>query len=269
MLDTGTCFLRFYAELNDFLPPERRRVCFPQVFQRHASIKDLIESLGVPHPEIDLILVDGVSVDFAYRVRDDDRISVYPMFEAFDIQAVSRVRPEPLRVSRFVLDGHLGKLARHLRLLGFDTLYRNDYADAELARVAGAERRILLTRDRALLKRAVVTHGLFVRAADPRRQIEEVLDRLDLYRAIQPFQRCVRCNGRLAAVARHQVWDRLPPRTRLYVEAFWACGACGQIYWEGSHFPALRRFVESLQGRTDSAISPAGSPEMPSTGASR
>jgi uncharacterized protein with PIN domain len=180
------------------------------------------------------------------------------MFEAFDIQAVSRVRPEPLRVSRFVLDVHLGKLARRLRLLGFDALYRNDYADAELARVAGVERRILLTRDRALLKRAMVTHGLFVRATDPRRQIEEVLDRLDLYRAIQPFQRCVRCNGRLAAVTRRQVWDRLPPRTRLYVEAFWACGTCGQLYWEGSHFPALRRFVESLQARAAGATPPAG-----------
>ncbi len=257
MLDTGMCFLRFYEELNDFLPPERRQVCFPHAFQRHSSIKDLIEALGVPHPEIDLILVDGVSVDFAYRVREGDRISVYPMFEAFDIQAVSRVRPRPLRVSRFVLDVHLGKLARYLRLLGFDTLYRNDYADAELARVAGAERRILLTRDRALLKRAVVTHGLFVRATDPRRQIEEVLDRLDLYRAIQPFQRCVRCNGLLAAVARHQVWDRLPPQTRLYVDIFWECGACGQLYWEGSHFPALRGFIENLQARASVVIQPA------------
>ncbi len=268
-MDTGTCFLRFYAELNDFLPPERRQRGFPHSFQRHASIKDLIESLGVPHPEIDLILVDGVSVDFAYRVRDGDRISVYPVFEAFDIQAVSRVRPEPLRVSRFVLDGHLGKLARHLRLLGFDTLYRNDYADAELARVAGAERRILLTRDRALLKRSVVTHGLFVRATDPRRQIEEVLDRLDLYRAIQPFQRCVRCNGRLAAAPREQVWDRLPPRTRLFVDTFWACGACGQLYWEGSHFPALRRFVESLRARAGQASSPAGRLPEPPTGTNR
>ncbi|MDZ7621952.1 MAG: Mut7-C RNAse domain-containing protein, partial [Candidatus Competibacteraceae bacterium] len=136
----------------------------------------------------------------------------------------------------------------------------------ELARVASAERRILLTRDRALLKRAVVTHGLFVRATDPRRQIEEVLDRLDLYRAIRPFQRCVGCNGRLAAVTREQVWDRLPPRTRLYVEAFWACGTCGQLYWEGSHFPALRQFVESLQARADGAIPPVGLPgASPST----
>jgi len=121
------CSIRFYEELNDFLPLERRKVDFSHEFQRRASIKDLIEALGVPHTEVDLILVNGASVDFSYIVRDGDRISVYPMFEAFDIQTVSRVRPQPLRVIRFVLDVHLGKLARYLRLLGFDTLYRNDY----------------------------------------------------------------------------------------------------------------------------------------------
>jgi hypothetical protein len=254
----STCSIRCYEELNDFLPPERRKVGFTHHFQGRTSVKDLIEALGIPHTEIDLILVNGASVDFSYLVRDGDRISVYPLFEAFDIQPVSRVRPRPLRVSRFVLDVHLGKLARYLRLLGFDTLYRNDYDDAELARLAGAERRILLTRDRALLKRAVVTHGLFVRATDPRRQIEEVLDRLDLHRAIQPFRRCVRCNGLLAAVSRHQVWERLPPKTRLYVDAFWECGQCGHLYWEGSHLPALRRFVEELQARAGGAIPAAG-----------
>jgi len=203
----------------------------------------------VPHTEVDLILVNGASVDFSYIVRDGDRISVYPMFEAFDIQTVSRVRPQPLRVIRFVLDVHLGKLARYLRLLGFDTLYRNDYDDAELARLASAEQRILLTRDRDLLKRALVTHGFFVRATDPRRQIEEVLDRLDLYRAIQPFLRCSRCNGLLAAASKHQVWERLAPKIRLYIEAFWTCGQCGQVYWEGSHLPHIRRFIEALHAR--------------------
>ena len=245
----STCSIRFYEELNDFLPPERRKVRFDHEFQRRASIKDLIEALGIPHTEIDLILVNDDSVDFSYIVRDGDRISVYPMFEAFDIQAASRVRPRPLRVIQFVLDVHLGKLARYLRLLGFDTLYRNDYDDAELARLASAEQRILLTRDRDLLKRAVVTHGFFVRATDPRRQIEEVLDRLDLYRTIQPFQRCARCNGLLTAVSRRQVWERLPPQTRRYVEAFWECGQCSQLYWEGSHMPSIRRFIENLRAR--------------------
>ena len=252
------CSIRFYEELNDFLPLERRKVCFSHDFQRRASIKDMIEALGVPHTEVDLILVNGESVDFSYIVQDGDRISVYPMFESFDIQPLVRVRLRPLRTSRFVLDVHLGKLARYLRLLGFDTLYHNDYDDAELARLASVEQRILLTRDRDLLKRAMVTHGFFVRAIDPRRQIEEVLDRLDLYHAIRPFLRCTRCNGLLAATSKRHVWERLAPKTRLYVEAFWTCGQCGQVYWEGSHLPHIRRFIEALQARAGSAMSFAG-----------
>lgn len=153
------CSIRFYEELNDFLPPERRKVCFNHDFQRRASIKDVIEALGVPHTEIELLLVNGDSVDFSYIVQHGDRISVYPLFESFDVQPLIRVRLRPLRTTRFVLDVHLGKLARYLRLLGFDTLYRNDYDDAELASLASAEQRILLTRDRDLLKRAMVTHG--------------------------------------------------------------------------------------------------------------
>lgn len=247
--------MRFYEELNDFLPQERRKVCFNHDFQRRASIKDMIEAQGVPHTEIELILVNGCSVDFSYIVQDGDRISVYPMFETFDVQPLVRVRPDPLRISRFILDVHLGKLARYLRLLGFDTLYRNDYEDAELARLASEERRILLTRDRDLLKRAVVTHGCYVRAVDPRRQIEEVMARLDLYRAIQPFQRCVRCNGPLAATPKQAVWERLPLETRRCVEEFWVCEACGQIYWKGSHMPHIRRFIQAIQAHANPATS--------------
>ena len=249
----GKCQMRFYEELNDFLPLARRKVQFVHEFRRRASVKDMIEALGVPHTEIDLILVNGRSVDFTHIVRDGDRISVYPMFESLDIGPLVRVRPRPLRVSRFVLDVHLGKLARYLRLLGFDALYRNDYGDAELAAVAGAERRVLLTRDRDLLKRSAVTRGYYVRATDPRRQVEEVVDRLDLYGAIDPLRRCTRCNGLLAVVPKSQVWDRLPPKTRHLVESFWECGACGHLYWEGGHMPRIRGFIERLRAR---AIAP-------------
>ncbi len=241
--------MRFYEELNDFLPQERRKVCFSHHFQRRASIKDLIEAQGVPHTEIELILVNGCSVDFSYIVQDGDRISVYPIFEAFDLQSLVRVRPTPMRVSRFVLDVHLGKLARYLRLLGFDTLYRNDYEDGELARLSSETHRILLTRDRHLLKRAVITHGYYVRSVDPRRQIEEILERFDLYRVIQPFQRCVRCNGRLAATPKPQIVERLLPETRRWIEEFWVCEDCAQIYWEGSHLPHLRWWIDRLQAR--------------------
>ncbi|MER2530018.1 MAG: Mut7-C RNAse domain-containing protein [Candidatus Competibacter sp.] len=243
--------MRFYEELNDFLPSARRKIRFIHEFQRRASIKDMIEALGVPHTEVDLILVNGQSVDFNHIVRDGDHISVYPTFESFDIQPLVRVRPRPLRVSRFALDVHLGKLARYLRLLGFDTLYRNDYDDAELAALASTDGRILLTRDRDLLKRSVVTHGYYVRATDPRRQVEEVMDRLDLYGAIRPLQRCARCNGLLATVSKSEIRERLPHETGRQIEVFWECGACKQLYWEGSHMPRIRRFIENLRARAD------------------
>lgn len=263
-MHNSTCSLRFYEELNDFLPQERRKVCFSHHLQRRASIKDLIEAQGVPHTEIDLILVNGCSVDFSYIVQDGDRISVYPIFEAFDIQPLVRVRPAPMRVSRFVLDVHLGKLARYLRLLGFDTLYRNDYEDGELARLSSETHRILLTRDRHLLKRAVITHGYSVRSVDPRRQIEEILERFDLYRVIQPFQRCVRCNGRLAATPKAQIAERLLPETRRWIEEFQVCEDCAQIYWEGSHMPHLRRWIDTLQAHAHPGFSaePGGESRM-------
>ncbi len=189
--------LRFYAELNDFLPRERRQAPFAHTFAGRRSVKDLIEALGVPHTEVDLILVKGVSVDFSYLPQDGDQISVYPVFEAVDISPLVRLRPRPLREPKFVLDAHLGKLASHLRLMGFDTLYQNDYADETLARVSETEKRLLLTKDRGLLKRRQVTHGYLVRGTDPELQLREVLSRFDLFDAVRPFTRCLNCNGSL------------------------------------------------------------------------
>src|SRR5215207_6869794 len=169
--------VRFYAELNDFLPARRRQVWIEHALDESHSVKHVVETLGVPHPEIDLILVNGESVDFTYRVQDGDRISVYPVFESFDISPLVRVRPRPLRETRFVLDVHLGTLAGYLRMLGFDTLYRNDADDPELAETSQRESRILLTRDRGLLMRSTVSHGYLLRETDPQKQLAEVVRR--------------------------------------------------------------------------------------------
>jgi uncharacterized protein len=243
-----TVSLRFYAELGAFLPTARRQVCFAHAVQEHASIKDVIESLGVPHTEVDLILVNGESVDFSYRAQGGDYISVYPVFEALDITPLVRVRPQPLREPRFVLDTHLGKLAGYLRLLGFDTLYRNDYDDAQLVQISHAEWRILLTRDRGVLKHRLVTHGYYVRETAPVRQVVEVLRRFDLAGAITPFRRCMRCNGLLEPVAKDHVADRLLPKTRQYYDDF-SCTGCGNLYWKGSHYERMLGFVESVRSR--------------------
>ena len=169
--------VRVYGSLNDFLSPHRRQVTWPQVVDEHRSVKDLIEGLGVPHPEIDLILVNGTSVPFDHAVQRADRIAVFPAFKALDIQTLSRVRPPPLETTRFVADVHLGKLARHLRVMGLDTAYRADADDTALAGLAHREGRILLTRDVALLRRRAVAYGYFVRETHPHRQLVEILRR--------------------------------------------------------------------------------------------
>jgi len=246
---------RFYEELNDFLPSYRRKREFTIPFRPQNSIKDMIESVGVPHTEVDLILVNGESVDFNYIVRTGDRISVYPEFEAFDIVNLTRLRPEPLRRTRFVLDTHLGKLARYLRLLGFDTLYDNAWHDARLASISGSgEKRILLTRDHGLLKRKQVTHGYFVRNDKPARQVREVLTRFDLYRSVKPFSRCTQCNGLIQPVAKYKVITRLPYRVAAAFDEFSTCTKCGRIYWQGSHYDHMERIIDDLLDKPVSSM---------------
>ncbi|MGH8502586.1 MAG: Mut7-C RNAse domain-containing protein [Gammaproteobacteria bacterium] len=241
-----SAYFRFYEELNDFLPLERRKVGFEYAFAGRPAVKDAIEALGVPHTEVELILIDGESVGFSASLSDGARVSVYPMFESLDITPLLRARPRALRVSRFVLDTHLGRLARNLRLLGFDAWYRNDYDDAELARICETERRILLTRDRGLLKRSAVSHGYYMRETQPRQQAREVLRRFDLYRAARPFTRCLDCNGEVTPVDKDEIAHWLEPNTRRYFDRFWRCECCRRVYWRGSHYARMRRLVQAL-----------------------
>lgn len=237
---------RFYGELNDFLAPECRQVAIRHRFELPAPVKDMIEGLGVPHPEVDLVLANGQSVDFSYAVQDGDRISVYPMFESLDVTPLVRVRPRPLRQTRFVLDTHLGKLAGYLRMLGFDALYRNDYQDHELAAVAARDRRILLTRDAGLLKHRVVTHGYYVRQTDARQQLVEVVQRFDLARRIEPFTRCLRCNELLEPAPQEKLETGVPAAARRRHREFRYCRGCERVYWEGSHYRRMQAWIESL-----------------------
>jgi uncharacterized protein with PIN domain len=243
-----TCELRFYAELNDFLPEERRARAFALEIDRARSVKDAIESAGVPHTEVDLIVVDGRSVDFAHLLRGGERVAVYPMFESLDIVPVLRLRPMPLRDPRFVADGHLGKLARHLRMAGFDTLYGNDWDDDEIVRLAALQKRTILTRDKGMLRRGDVDRGYFVRAIESEAQLAEVLARLQLEALVAPFSRCRECNTPLEDVARDAVQDRLPEKVRVLYERFRHCPGCDRIYWEGTHFDRMNAVLRRLGG---------------------
>lgn len=239
---------RFYASLNDFLRPgwQQKPFTYP-TYDGTQSVKHLIESIGVPHTEIELILGNGQPQTFAYLVQEGDRISVFPPFSTLEIDTVVTLRPPLPRPIRFLLDNHLGRLARYLRLLGFDTLYfNNSYDDAQLAQMAHDMNCVLLSRDRGLLKRSQVTHGYCLRSKDPQQQVRDVLHRYQLGDQIKPWHRCLRCNGALQPVAKEQILDRLEPKTRLYFHDFQICAACQQIYWQGSHFKQLQSFITQI-----------------------
>lgn len=243
--------IRFYEELNDFLKRFPKKQDIPYDFIGRRSVKDLIESFGVPHVEVDLILVNGHSKGFDYIVQDGDRISVYPVFERFRIDSLTLLRDGSLRESRFVLDVHLGTLARYLRLLGFDVDYEKDRGDPELADISARERRILLTRDRQLLMRRIVDRGMILRNTDPFLQVVEVLERLDLWEDVQPFNRCLMCNGAIRQlVVDSEAWDQfqseIPPGVKSWCDVYYRCEGCGRLYWSGSHYNRMVALIERI-----------------------
>lgn len=239
--------LRFYAELRDLLPRRHRSGWIEHSWVPSQSVKDLVESYGVPHTEVEVILAEGRSVGFDHRPAPGERVSVYPVFESFDVRPLLRLRPEPLRETRFVLDVHLGKLARHLRLLGLDSRYANEATDDDLVTMSVEERRILLTRDRGLLCRKAVTHGYLLRSDHPRAQVREVVRRFQLGRSIEPYTRCPACNEALEAVEKAAIEHRLPPGTRRSYAVFRTCPGCGRDYWRGAHHRRLERLVREAR----------------------
>jgi len=246
----ATATFRFYEELNDFLAPEQRGREFAIPCARAATVKHMIEALGVPHTEVELVLVNGESVGFERALRDGDRVAVYPKFEALDVTPLLRLRERALRETRFVADAHLGGLAHLLRMTGFDTLYDNNFRDDEIERIAAAQGRIVLTRDRELLKRRGVTHGCYVRALRSEPQLREVFDRLDLAGSARPFTRCLRCNARLRPIEKDRITALLPPTVRERYLHFSVCDGCARVFWEGSHWQRMRGLVDSLLATT-------------------
>jgi uncharacterized protein with PIN domain len=239
----GVVRIRFYEELNRFLDKKYRKAAFDYHYTGKPSVKDAIESLGVPHTEVDLILVSGASVDFSYQLKDHDEISVYPVFESIDISGLQHLRKQALRDPKFILDVHLGKLARYLRMVGFDCLYERSLSDEEIIRFSQAEQRIILTRDKGILKNGRVTRGLYVWSDDPREQFDEIVARLHLFSLFKPFSRCIRCNGAIEPVTKESLMDRLKPLTKKHYSVFYRCTGCDRIYWEGSHFTRMMQFI--------------------------
>lgn len=243
-------FLRFYEELHDFLPAAQRQNLIALELKQTSTVKDVIESMGIPHTEVDLILINGESAEFERILKDNDHVSVFPMFESFDVSSVTKLRKIPLRQSpehglKFVVDVNLGRLAIFLRMLGFDVIYHRDLKDdAELAAISEQQHRVLLTRDIGLLKRKNVSHGYYIRSRHPTQQILEVLKRFDLMKSAELCARCLECNTPIVEIPKEQVLDRIPARVAEAYSEFFICPNCQKIYWQGTHYHDMQQRLE-------------------------
>ena len=237
---------RFYAELNDFLPPRRKQIAFVHAFKTPVTVRECIESIGIPLSEVDMILVNGRSVDFEHKLVEGDYISVYPVFETLDVSSCTKVRKTALRTTLFVVDAHLGKLAKYLRMLGFDTYYRSDIGDDEIIRVAANENRIILTRDKPLLRSKEISHGYFVRSIEKHEQLLEIVNKFDLKSQFKSFTRCMTCNTSLVEVDKQAIRKKVEEDIFRIFKAFFYCEYCDKLYWKGSHFKRMEAYIRNL-----------------------
>lgn len=241
--------LHFHAELKDFIAPIERNKVIVHDFNRKVTIKDVIESYNIPHTEIDLIVVNGVSVDFDYIVQNGDDVHVHPAYPTpgpIHLTPLLHLSPRISDQPRFVVDVNLGRLARYLRLLGLDCLYHNNFDDKTIAEISSKTQRIVLTRDRKLLQRKIIIYGYFVRAEMPKIQVKEVLTKFNLYPLLKPLTRCTYCNGKLIQTEKRTITHRLKPLTKKYYEKFLVCSNCDQVYWQGSHSSRVERLIKEF-----------------------
>ena len=244
--DQFTATFRCFGGLQKLLVRRYREMPVEYRFRGHPGVKDAIEALGVPHTEVEAILANGRSVGFDHQLQPGDAIDVYPVFAPVPAQLLRPLSPQPPDPAAFILDVHLGKLARRMRLLGFDCLYDNHYGDAEIIRLASDRERIILTRDRGLLKHRQVRHGYLVRSDFVAVQVREVLARYRLSALVRLWRRCMTCNGLLEQVEKSAVEHCLEPKTRLYYHNFHRCTVCGRLYWPGSHYAGIQCWLESV-----------------------
>jgi uncharacterized protein with PIN domain len=230
-----TARFRFAEALSAFLQPAHRGRPFAYACARAATLKNAIEALGVPHTEVGAITVNGEAATLQRTVRDGDLVEVEPY----------RYEQGSLR---FLADAHLGGLARFLRMLGYDTAHDQRWTDAEMRRIAHEEERVVLTRDRDLLKCRDVARGCYVRALKPAAQLAEVTARYQLHERARPFTLCLCCNVPLEGIPKATVSGRVPERVLQLHQDFTHCPGCGRIYWPGTHYQRMKEALNSVPG---------------------
>jgi len=242
----NTAKFRFHDELNDFLKSHRKN-SFDFNFEGNPSVKDIIESFGIPHVEVDVIIANSVSVLFNYNLKDGDDISVHPSIKNINSHDIIHLKEILNGVPIFIVDIQLGKLARYLRMLGFDALYDNKYDSKDVVKISREQNRTILTRNIFLLKNSAVTKGYWIRSQDPHQQVLQVMRFSELAQHIKLFYRCMECNGILKNIDKELIKDRLLPNTLKYFDEFHICSDCNNIYWKGSHFKKMDSLVGKIK----------------------
>ncbi len=244
-MNENVCSIRFYGNLKDLIIPSKR-IRYDVHFKVSPGIKDVIESEGVPHTEVGLIIVNGLSAGWKYRLQNNDQIAVYPFFKNIEINNLSKVLEKGYPAGRFILDVHLGRLVKHLRILGFDASYNPEWDDNTIIELSNREKRIILTRDRGILKNGLVRFGYLVRSIYPQEQLRQVLDRFDLWDSLYPLIRCLECNGEIVSVPAETVKEVLEENTKKYFNDFYQCSSCGKVYWKGTHYERMKKDIGRL-----------------------
>lgn len=234
----------FFGSCLDFV----NNTIFNYEFNDNPSVKDAIEAIGIPHVEIGMIMINGVSKSFEYHIEEKDKIQVYPhnFFKTKTSNNINLLPFKPKKLS-FLLDVHLGTLARYLRMAGFDTLYQSkDYGDAFLAEVASTDNHIMLSRDIGLLKRSKLNYGHWVRNTNPKEQFKEIVQLYNLQNIFKPMSRCIKCNEPITLVKKEKIESIVPSKVYQWKEKFFQCSGCEKVYWEGSHHKNMMELLEEI-----------------------
>ncbi len=246
--------LYFHGLLKDLLRTKRnitldnkdyKKIIYPVI--RSSSIKDIIESLGIPHTEIGGLILNSKKIYFDYILHPTDNIHVYPHIKP--IRPDNYLFSQPIQKYRFLVDVNVGRLAKLLRILGYDCAYDPYWDDEFLAQKAYEEKRILLSRDIQLLKRKKVLWGKLILNEDPKSQLKEVIDHFGLKIYYRPFSRCLVCNTELKPVRKKQIFHKLEPKTKRYFNQFALCPKCKKIYWAGSHVEKMEAMIKEIKRR--------------------
>ena len=237
---------RFYEKLNDLLPKHRQKTDSEAKFKGKRSVKDMIEALGVPHTEVDLVLANSESVNFSYIIQDADRISVYPVFKSINIENLTRLRPLPLHKTRFVADINLGDIVKYMRALGLDVFFDPSLSPLEIITISKNKNRIILTKSKNLLKYKEVSHGILIRPESTTKQIACIIESLDIKDRIKPFTRCLLCNSPLENISKKEIEDRIPLRTKEFCDEYVYCRKCDKIYWKGTNYIKIKNMIHEI-----------------------